>query len=69
MEIKTIKQGSYNFLSINNTMVCCFNKTEKQFIRCTTSGITDKVIEYVNDFRNKYNLKPITREYFLNEFI
>ena len=69
MKVKTIKQGNYNFLTVNNTMICAFNESKNQFIRCTTSGITEKVIECINDFRSKYNLKPITREFFLHEFI
>lgn len=69
MKVKTVKQGNYIFLSINNIMICAFNELEKQFIRCTTVGITEKIIKCVNDFRNKYNLESITMEYFLNEFI
>ena len=69
MKVKTMKQGNYNFLSVNNRLICCFNEEKKQFIRCTTTGITEKVIECVNDFRESYNLKNITLKCFLNEFI
>ena len=68
MKVKTIKQGNYNFLSVNNQMVCCFNEAKNQFIRCTTVGITEKVIECINDFRALYHLKPITLDFFMNEF-
>ena len=64
-----MKQGNYNFLSVNNQIICAFNETKNQFIRCTTAGITEKVIECVNDFRESYNLKNITLKCFLNEFI
>ena len=69
MKVKTSKQGNYNFLSVNNQIVCCFNEAKNQFIRCTTVGITEKVIECINDFRESYNLKHITLECFINEFI
>ena len=68
MKVKTSKQGNYNFLSVNNQIVCCFNEAKNQFIRCTTVGITEKVIECINDFRALYHLKPITIDYFMNEF-
>ena len=68
MKVKTSKQGNYNFLSVNNQIVCCFNEAKNQFIRCTTVGITEKVIECINDFRALYHLKPITIDYFTNEF-
>ena len=69
MNVKTMKQGNYNFLSVNNQIICAFNEAKNQFIRCTTAGITEKVIECVNDFRESYNLKNITLKCFLNEFI
>ena len=69
MNVKTMKQGNYDFLSVNNQIICAFNETKNQFIRCTTAGITEKVIECVNDFRESYNLKNITLKCFLNEFI
>ena len=69
MKVKISKQGNYNFLSVNNKIVCCFNEAKNQFIRCTTAGITEKVIECVNDFRALYHLRPIATEYFLKEFV
>lgn len=69
MNVKTRKQGNYNFLSVNNQIICAFNEAKNQFIRCTTVGITEKVIECINDFRALYHLKPITIEYFLKEFV
>ena len=69
MNVKTMKQGNYNFLSVNNQIICAFNEAKNQFIRCTTAGITENVIECVNDFRESYNLKNITLKCFLNEFI
>ena len=69
MNVKTMKQGNYNFLSVNNQIICAFNETKNQFIRCTTAGITENVIECVNDFRESYNLKNITLKCFLSEFI
>ena len=68
MKVKTSKQGNYNFLSVNNQIVCAFNEAKNQFIRCTTVGITEKVIECINDFRALYHLKPITLDFFMNEF-
>ena len=64
MEVKTSKQGNYNFLSINNQIICCFNEAKNQFIRCTTVGITEKTIEHINGFRALYHLKPITLDFF-----
>lgn len=69
MNVKTMKQGNYNFLSVNNQIICAFNEAKNQFIRCTTAGITENVIECVNDFRESYNFKNITLKCFLNEFI
>ena len=69
MNVKTMKQGNYNFLSVNNQIICAFDEAKNQFIRCKTAGITEKVIECVNDFRESYNLKNITLKCFLNEFI
>ena len=69
MKVKTFKQRTCNFLVVNNQIICAFNESKNQFIRCTTAGITEKVIEYVNDFRALYHLKPITTEYFLKEFV
>ena len=68
MEVKTSKQGNYNFLSINNQIICCFNEAKNQFIRCTTVGITEKTIGHINGFRALYHLKPITLDFFMNEF-
>ena len=68
MKVKTSKQGNYNFLSVNNQIVCAFNEAKYQFIRCTTVGITEKAIECINDFRALYHLKPITLDFFMNEF-
>ena len=68
MKVKISKQGNYNFLSVNNQIVCAFNEAKNQFIRCTTVGITEKVIECINDFRALYHLKPITLDFFMNEF-
>ena len=69
MKVKTFKQRTCNFLVVNNQIICAFNESKNQFIRCTTAGITEKAIECVNDFRTLYHLKPITKEYFLKEFV
>ena len=69
MKVKTFKQRTYNFLVVNNCIICAFDESKNQFVRCTTSGITQKVIECINDFRTLYNLNPITIEYFLKEFV
>ena len=69
MKVKTFKQRTCNFLVVDNHIICAFNESKNQFIRCTTAGITEKVIEFVNDFRELYHLKPITTEYFLHEFV
>lgn len=69
MKVKTFKQRTCNFLVVNNQIICAFNESKNQFIRCTTAGITEKVIECINDFRALYHLKPITKEYFLKEFV
>ena len=69
MKVKTFKQRTCNFLVVNNQIICAFNENKNQFIRCTTAGITEKIIECVNDFRALYHLKPITKEYFLKEFV
>ena len=68
METKVIKQGDYNFLSVNNTIVCAFNETKNQFVRCSTANITEKVIGAINYFRSLYDLKEISMEYFIKEF-
>ena len=44
-------------------------ETETIYNTIRTAGITEKVIECVNDFRTLYHLKPITKEYFLKEFV
>ena len=69
MKVKTFKQRTCNFIVVNNQIICAFNESKNQFIRCTTAGITEKVVECVNDFRALYHLKPITTEYFLKEFV
>lgn len=69
MKTKIFKQGNYNYLSVNNIIVCAFNETKNQFIRCTTVNITKKVIDAINDFRNIYNLEKITLKMFMEEFI
>ena len=56
------------FLVVNGYIICGFDERENQFFRCTTDGITEKVIQCVNNFRELYNLNPITLEYFLKEF-
>ena len=56
MKVKTFKQRTCNFLVVNNHIICAFNESKKQFIRCTTVEITEKVIECVNDFRELYHL-------------
>ena len=68
MKVKTFKQGNYNFLSVNNQIVCCFDGGRNKFIRCTTIGINENVMECINNFREQYKLKPITLKYFLSEF-
>ena len=69
MKVKTFKQRTCNFFFFFNHIICAFNEAKNQFIRCTTVGITEKVINCVNDFRELYHLKPITTEYFLKEFV
>lgn len=68
MKVKIFKQRTCNFLTVDDQIICAFNESKNQFIRCTTSGITDKVISCINDFRELYNLKPITVQFFLQEF-
>lgn len=70
MKVKTFKQSHYNFLVVNNHIICSYDEGESQlFMRCSNAGITEEVIQCVNDFRKLYNLSPITLEYFLKEFI
>nr|DAZ51530.1 MAG TPA: hypothetical protein [Caudoviricetes sp.] len=69
MKTKIFKQNNYKYLSVNDNIVCAFNETKNQFIRCTTVNITEKVIDAINDFRNIYNLEKITLKMFMEEFI
>lgn len=69
MKTKIFKQGDYNFLSVNDAIICAFNETKNQFIRCSTANITEKVIDSINYFRSLYNLKEISLEFFIKEFI
>ena len=64
LKIKTVKKGSYNYLIVNNNIICAFNEVKNYFVKCNTCEITLDIIECINKFREKYNLNPITIEHY-----